>query len=305
MTVLYDLLIVGGGPASFAAAIYGGRAGLAVHIVDEGAGGGQMALSPLVENYPGYESIMGLELTEKMMAHAMNYSTMETGYHVDEIITKDGLFLARGGNKEWKTRAVLLATGAEHRKLNIPGEIEFYGKGVSYCATCDGFFFKDRDVLVIGGGDSALSEARYLLSIGARVTVAHRRDEFRGEKANQDAFFKDGGKVLWNSQAVAFLGDQGLTAVRLKNTKSKDESTFSVHGAFVAIGYNPKNELAKKMGLDLDDEGYIPVDIYQRTEINRVYAAGDITGGLKQVVTAVGQGAKAAMSVYNDIKKMG
>ncbi len=303
MEKTYDLIAIGGGPAAYSAAIYAGRAGLDVHIIDEGMGGGQLATSPLVENYPGYDAILGMELADKMKKQALKYATMSEGYKVMSLEKDPEGFLIASGDKAWRSKTVMISTGAKHRKLGADGESEFYGKGVSYCATCDGFFFRGKKVLVVGGGDSALSEARYLLSLGAEVLVVHRRDELRAEKTKQRSFFDEGGKVEYEHVVKAFRGGDALQEVLLENVKTGETKTVPADGAFVAIGYEPRNLLAKDVGCELSPDGYVITDIRQRTCVPGIFAAGDITGGLKQVVTAVGQGAKAGLAAFQDLEK--
>ena len=199
---------------------------------------------------------------------------------------------------------MLLTTGAESKKLGIPGEHEFQGRGVSYCAACDGYFFKDnKKVIVAGGGNTAATEALYLKNIGVDVTIVHRRETLRAEMFLQQSLTNNNIPILWNTEVKEILGEKFVTGVVLKNTVDKSEKTMKIDGVFVAIGYTPNNGLAKNLGLETDEEGYIKIDPGHRTNIKGIYAAGDITGGIKQIVTAIGQAAVAAMSIFEDIYK--
>ena len=202
----------------------------------------------------------------------------------------------------YSAKAVLLTTGAESKKLGIPGEKEFQGKGVSYCAACDGYFFKDnKKVIVAGGGNTAATEALYLKNIGVDVSIVHRREALRAEQFLQQGLTNNNIPILWNTTVKEILGDKFVTGIALENTVDKTEQTMKIDGVFVAIGYTPDTDLAKKLGVQTDEEGYIKVESGHRTNIKGVYAAGDITGGVKQIVTAVSQGAVAAMSIFEDI----
>lgn len=194
-----------------------------------------------------------------------------------------------------------MATGAKHRKLGVPREERLYGRGVSYCATCDGYFFKGKKVIMVGGGSSAVTEALYLDSLGVSVTLVHRRDKLRAEIRLQESLSSRKIPVLWNLEVRQILGDKIVTGVRVENTKTGKIEKMPVDGIFISIGYQPVNELAKKMGMELDIAGYIKADRQQKTSIPRIYAAGDITGGVKQIVTAVGQEAVAAMTAFEDL----
>ncbi|NOX19658.1 MAG: thioredoxin-disulfide reductase [Nitrospirae bacterium] len=298
-----DLVIVGAGPAGLTAAIYAERSGLSTVVIERGAIGGQVAVTPIVENYPGYTRIPGKTLMDMMAQQALQYTEIHQGEEVLKITrTKKGLFNIKTTSNRYQARAVLLATGAEHKRLGVPGEQRFFGRGVSYCATCDGYFFKDgKKVIMVGGGNSAITEALYLESIGVDVTVVHRRDTLRAEKRLQENLFERKIPVLWNTVVEEIYGDEIVRGVRLKNTKDNSVSDMKLDGVFIAIGYEPNNALARMLGLKLTQDGYIKVDRHQRTSMPGVYAAGDITGGVKQIVTAVGQGATAAVTAFEDL----
>ncbi|MCK4718328.1 MAG: FAD-dependent oxidoreductase [Thermoplasmata archaeon] len=299
-----DVAIIGAGAAGLAAAIYAGRSGLSPVVFESKMVGGQTSLSPSIENYPGFKSISGSDLMTAFKNHAENYADIKEWAPVTKVVRQGNDFLLDAKGGPYLAKKIILATGAVHRKLNVPGEEELSGKGVSYCATCDGFFFKDRKILVIGGGNTALAEAAYLLDTGVKeASLAHRRDKLRGEKFLEDIFKKKGGKVLWNTVATSFNGEDRLSSVTLKNVDDGTESTMEVDGVFVAVGITPSNELAQSLGVNMDDGGYIIVDLEQRTNVPGVYAVGDNSVGLRQVVTGAGAGAVAAISAHSDITK--
>ena len=301
----YDIIIVGAGPGGLTAGIYAGRQGTKNLILDKGFAGGIGREVPLMENYPGFDSISGLELIEKMKAQAVKNCELHESENVQEIIRTDDeyRFTVKTDKDSYSTKTVILATGSSHRQLDAKGEEEFKGKGVSYCATCDGFFFQGRDVIMVGGGNSALQEALYLNNLGANVTLVHRRDEFRAQKYLQDQIKDESINVIYNAVVEEIKGDMLVESVVLKDTKSGELSELSVSGIFVSVGYIPHTELAKELGVDLDESGHIIIDKEQKTSVDYVYAIGDVCVGLKQWVVACGEGAVAATSAYHDLKK--
>jgi thioredoxin reductase (NADPH) len=299
-----DVLIIGAGPAGLTAAIYAERSGLKTVVLEKSTIGGQVAITPIVENYPGFTKIGGKALMDMMAQQAIHYSDVHEGEEVLEILKKDALFEIKTTRTTYTAKAILFTTGAESKKLGIPGEKEFQGRGVSYCATCDGYFFKDgKKVIVVGGGNTAATEALYLKNIGVDVTIAHRRGALRAEKFLQQGLADNRIPVLWNTEIREILGDKFVHSIRTENTADKSQKILKADGVFVAIGYTPNNELAINLGIEVDEEGYLKVDRGHRTNIKGIYAAGDITGGIKQIVTAVSQGAVAAMSIFEDISK--
>jgi thioredoxin reductase (NADPH) len=297
-----DLLIIGAGPAGLTAAIYAERSGLKTVVVEKSNIGGQVAITPVVENYPGFTKIGGKTLMDMMAQQAIQYTDIHEGEEVLEIQKTGDLFEIKTNRTLYSAKAVLLTTGAESKKLGIPGEKEFQGKGVSYCAACDGYFFKDsKKVIVAGGGNTAATEALYLKNIGVDVSIVHRRETLRAELFLQQSLTNNKIPILWNTTVKEILGEKFVTGIILENTVDKSEKTIKIDGVFVAIGYTPNNDLAKKLGVETDEEGYIKVGPGQRTNIKGIYAAGDITGGFKQIVTAVSQGAVVAMSIFEDI----
>lgn len=293
----FELAIVGAGPAGYSAAIYAERAGIKTVVFDRSGGGGLASIAPNIENYVGFESISGAELMEKMKAHASKYAEMKLYEEITRIEkTDDGFQLTTAEDTVFHVGAVLLTVGTEHRKLQCEGIRQFEGRGVSYCATCDGFFFKEKNVGVVGGGNSALIEAIYLKQIGCNnVYLIHRRDSLRAEEAYEEDAKKAGVEFLLDSIVDKVEGDETLSSIKVKNMKTGESRDLDVDGLFISIGVVPQNELAKDLGVHLDEQGYIKVDSQMRTNVKGVYAAGDITGGLRQVITAAAQGAVAAL----------
>lgn len=294
----FELAIIGAGPAGYSAAIYAERAGIKTVVFDKSGGGGLASIAPNIENYAGFESITGAELMEKMKAHASKYAEMKLYEEINSIKKTDGGFkLTTAEDNVFHVGSVLLTVGTEHRKLRCEGIQQFEGRGVSYCATCDGFFFKEKNVGVVGGGNSALIEAIYLKQIGCKnVYLIHRRDTLRAEDAYEEDAKKAGVEFLLNSIVEKVDGDELLSSITVKNNKTEESKKLDVNGLFISIGVVPQNELAKDLGVHLDEHGYIKVDSQMRTNVKGVYAAGDITGGLRQIVTAAAQGAVAALT---------
>jgi thioredoxin reductase (NADPH) len=301
----YDIIIVGAGPGGLTAGIYAGRQGTKNLIIDKGFAGGIGREVPEMENYPGFESISGLELIEKMKNQAIKNCELHENENVLEIIKTDNeyKFTVKTDNNSYLSKTVILATGSSHRQLNVKGEEEFKGKGVSYCATCDGFFFQGRDIIMVGGGNSALQEALYLNNLGANVTLVHRRDEFRAQKHLQNQIEEEGIDIIYNSVVEEIKGDMLVESVILKDKLTGELSELPVSGIFISVGYIPHTELAKQLGVDLDESGHIIIDKEQKTNVDYVYAIGDVCVGLKQWVVACGEGAVAATSAYHDLKK--
>jgi thioredoxin reductase (NADPH) len=292
-----ELAIIGGGPAGFSAAIYAVRSGINTIVFDKGFGGGLAAVSPNIENYAGFESISGIDLVEKMKAHAGKYTDIKFNETVNNISKKGKEFIIETDKDSYNVKAVLLSTGTEYRKLNVEGEKELAGKGVSYCATCDGFFFKDKNVAVIGGGNTALVEAVFLKQIGCKnVYLIHRRDQLRAEKAYQDDAIEKGVEIIYETHVEKILGNDKVESLELHNVNTDKISKLPIDGVFVSIGEEPQNAIAKELGCKIDEKGYVIVDRQQRTSVEGVYAAGDITGGLRQVITACAEGAIAALA---------
>ena len=300
----YDIIIIGAGPGGLTAGIYAGRQGTKNLMIDRDLAGGIGREVPEMENYPGFDNISGLELIEKMKSQAIKNTELHENENVSEIIKNEGEypFTVKTDKDEYQTKTIVLATGSSHRQLNAKGEEEFKGKGVSYCATCDGFFFKGRDIVMVGGGNSALQEALYLNNLGANVTLIHRRDEFRAQKHLQNMIKEKNINTILNATVEEIKGDMLVESVILKDTQTGELSELTINGVFISVGYIPHNELAKQLNVNLDESGHIIVDKQQKTNIDYVYAIGDVCAGLKQWVVACGEGAVAASSAYDDIK---
>jgi len=297
-----DLVIIGGGPAGLTAAIYAVRAGLNSILIEKSNLGGQVAITPVVENYPGFMRIGGKSLVDLIVQQAAQYADIHLGEAVKEIAHEGNRLQVKTNRALYIAKGVIVATGVDSKALNVPGERRLYGRGVSYCSTCDGYFFKDgKKVIVVGGGNTAAADALYLHNLGANVTLVHRRDSLRTEARLRESLDQSRIPVLWSSEVKEILGDKLVKSIKIQDMKTGAVKELPTDGVFVAIGYVPKNEIAKSLGLPLDEEGYIKADLNMRTSIPMVYAAGDITGGAKQIVVAVAQGSVAAMSAFEDI----
>ncbi|AMD17131.1 thioredoxin reductase [Methanobrevibacter sp. YE315] len=300
----YDIIIIGAGPGGLTAGIYAGRQGTKNLIIDRDLTGGLGREVPAMENYPGFDNISGLELIEKMKEQAVKNCELHEMEEVTEITkTEDEYrFTVKTTKDEYQSKTIILATGSSHQSLDAKGEEEFKGKGVSYCATCDGFFFAGRDIIMVGGGNSALQEALYLKNLGANVTLVHRRDEFRAQKHLQDMIKEAGINTILNATVEEIKGEMLVESVVLKDTKTGELSEIPTNGVFISVGYIPHTELAKQLDVNLDESGHIIIDKNQKTNIDYVYAIGDVCIGLKQWVVACGEGAVAATSAFEDLQ---
>jgi thioredoxin reductase (NADPH) len=295
-----DLVIVGGGPAGLTAGIYAVRSGLRTAIIEREALGGQVATTPIVENYPGFTSVGGKTLVDIMVSHALQYVQIFQGEAVVDVKIEKPISVLTNRRK-FTTKSVLLATGATHRHLGIPGESRLSGKGVSYCSTCDGPLFKGRKVVMVGGGNSAVTEALHLFHMGVDVTLIHRRDTLRAQDFLAKQLLDTKIPVLWDTEVKEIHGEDRVEEILLINNKSGETRTFKTEGVFIAIGYTPAIELASLLGLGINEDGYIQHDGRHRTKVPGIYSAGDVEGGYKQIVTASGQGAEAAMTIFEDM----
>ncbi|BBO90249.1 FAD-dependent oxidoreductase [Desulfosarcina ovata] len=294
-----QLVIIGGGPAGLTAGIYAARSGLKSVVVEKGVLGGQVALTPVVENYPGMKQVGGKTLVDIMVTHALEYVDIFPGEAVVDIIPGQP-HIVQTSRRKFKTQAVLLATGASHRNLGVPGEAKFSGRGVSYCATCDGPLFRGKRVFMVGGGNSAVTEALHLHNMGVDVTLVHRRDRLKAQEVLTHQLNDNGIPVRYNTEVKEVLGDNRVTGVKLLDNTTGETATEAADGVFLAIGYDPTVDLARKVGLEMTEDGYIKHNEF-RTNIPGIYVAGDVTGGSKQIVTAAGYGSEAALAVFEDI----
>lgn len=303
---IYDVIIIGAGPAGLTAAVYTSRANLSTLMLERGAPGGQMANTEDIENYPGFDHILGPDLSAKMFEHARKFGA-EYGFgDVTDIEDGKEYKTIYVGEKTYKTRTVIITTGAEYRKIGIPGEEELTGRGVSYCAVCDGAFFRQKEIVVVGGGDSAVEEGAYLTRFADKVTIIHRRDELRAQKILQDrAFANDKINFIWSTEVKEVNEKDGkIGSLTLKSTKDGSESTFETDGMFVYVGMVPLTAPFEKLGI-LDENGYVETNDVMETKIPGIYAAGDVREKLlRQIVTATGDGSVAAQAAQQYIESL-
>ena len=303
----YDVVIIGGGPAGLTAGIYAGRGGLKTVIVEKGLPGGQIAQTEEVENYPGFpEGISGPELAGRMVQQAEKFGARIV---MDEVLgiekTEEG-FLVRGFERNYPARAVIIATGANPRKLGVPGEEKFYGRGVSTCATCDAFFYREKEVVVVGGGDAAVEEGLFLTKFARKVTLVHRRDELRANKVAQARAFQNPKMhFLFSHVVTEILGEEQVTGVRLKNLKTGEEYVYPTDGVFVFIGHEPNTAFLKGV-VELRPDGYVAVRDEVFTSVPGIFAAGDVADPIyRQLTTSVGAGTRAAMMAEKYLSEKG
>lgn len=294
---MYDLIIIGSGPAGYAAAIYARRSLLSTLLITGNVPGGWAALTAEIENYPGFpEGILGQDLMERMRQQAVRFGTEILMDEVTEVDFAQHPFRVTTYSDDYQAKAVVVATGVSQRMLGVPGEVELAGKGVSRCATCDGLFFTDKRLVVVGGGDSAVDEAIFLTRYAREVHIVHRRDRLRAQRVAQERAFKNPKiSFIWNTIVTEIIGKDRVTGVKLRNVETGEEYVFECDGVFIYIGSQPNTELFRGK-LELDEMGYIVADADGHTSVPGVFAAGDVCERkLKQIVTAVSSGARAAM----------
>ncbi len=303
---IYDVIIIGAGPAGMTAAVYTSRANLQTLMIERGIPGGQMANTEEVENYPGFETILGPELSTKMFDHAKKFGAEYAYGDVKEIVDGEEYKIVRAGSKEYKAKAIILSSGAEYKKIGVPGEKELGGRGVSYCAVCDGAFFKQKELFVIGGGDSAVEEGVYLTRFASKVTIVHRREELRAQKILQErAFANEKVDFIWNHTLKEIHEKDGkVGSVTLVSTANGEEQELNADGVFVYIGMNPLSKPFENLGIT-NAGGYILTDETMETKIPGIFAAGDIREKtLRQIVTATGDGSIAAQSAQHYVEML-
>ncbi len=292
------VVIIGSGPAGLTAALYTARAGLKPVVIAGPAFGGQVSWTHEIENYPGFPGGSGAELVETMRKQAETFGTridMDVALEVD--VSHGSPFTIKTGNSEYKTEALIVTVGASPRKLDVPGEEAYIGRGVSYCGTCDGFFFRGKPIVVVGGGDSAIKESLFLTRFATRVDVIHRRDSLRSEPELQKrAFANDKIHFIWDTVVEEIKGENKVKSIRLRNLKTNETRDYPTDGVFIFVGHDPNNSLFEGQ-LKMDEHGYVITDTLYRTNVEGVFAAGEIQDPLwKQVATSVGQGCAAALS---------
>ncbi|KGR80017.1 thioredoxin-disulfide reductase [Ureibacillus manganicus] len=303
---IYDVVIIGAGPAGMTAAVYASRANLATLMIERGIPGGQMANTEEVENYPGFDHILGPELSTKMFEHAKKFGAEYVYGDVKEVIDGEEYKTINAGTKQYKTRSIIIATGAEYKKMGVPGEKELGGRGVSYCAVCDGAFFKQKNLIVVGGGDSAVEEGVYLTRFADKVTIVHRRDKLRAQKILQDrAFANEKVDFIWNHTVKEINESNGkVGSVTLVNTVDGSEQEVQADGVFVYIGLVPLTAPFKSLGI-LNEHGYVPTNENMESSVKGIFAAGDVRDKtLRQIVTATGDGSIAAQSAQHFVEEL-
>ena len=307
MAKVYDVIIIGSGPSGYTAAIYAARANLSVLMFQGYQVGGQLMLTSDVENYPGFEEgILGPPMMEKFEMQARRFGTEMIPEDVSAVDFSERPFKVTADSGEYFARTIIISTGASAKWLGLPSEERLQGRGVSACATCDGFFFKNKDVVVVGGGDTALEEATFLTRYASHVTVVHRRDGLRASKIMQDRAFKNPKiSFIWNTEVVEVVGDDAVTGLRLRNVKNGEENILPTQGLFLAIGHEPNTGLFKGV-IDMDKKGYITPVEFTMTNIPGVFAAGDVTDHrYRQAVTAAGDGCRAAIDLERWLESQG
>lgn len=303
---IYDVVIIGSGPGGMTAALYTSRANLKTLILEKGVPGGELLNTSDVENYPGFATISGPDLADNMYKGAMQFGAEYAYGNVSNIELDGDLKVITAGNKTYYAYAVVIATGSFHRKLEVPGEEEYSGRGVSYCAVCDGAFFKEKNIFVIGGGDSAVEEGTYLTQFGKKVTVVHRRDQLRAQKVLQDrAFANEKMDFVWNSIVEEIVGDGNqVTAIRLKDVQTGEATEHPADGVFIYVGLLPVSAPFQNLKIT-DAEGWIVTNEKMETAIPGIFAVGDVRQKtLRQITTAVGDGGQAGHGVYNYVEEI-
>ena len=292
-----DLLIIGSGPAGLSAALYAARADLEPLVLTGMTLHGQASITDIIENYPGFpEGIGGAELGQLFQTQAERFGAEIVMDQATSVVLSHQPFLVETYGETFRAKAIIISTGADHRKLDVPGEKELTGKGVSYCGTCDGWFFKGKDIVVVGGGDSALEEGLFLTRFAKSVTIIHRRDELRaGAILQKRAFANDKIQFIWDTVVTEIIGEDAVDAVRLENVKTGEERVHETEGVFIFIGHTPNSDMFAGQ-LDVDDKGYIAVNKFMETSRSGVFAAGEVADpDFRQVITSAGMGAAAAI----------
>jgi len=301
----YDIIIIGAGPAGLTAAMYCARAKMKTLIIGDMVPGGQTMLTDRIENYPGFESISGMDLMMNMYKQVEKLNVLIVTKKATEILQDENGFIIKTKTENFKALAVIIATGATYKHLGVKGEKEFGGRGVSYCGVCDAPFFKDKEIAIIGGGDTAVYEAVYLLKFASKLHIIHRRDRLRATKIMQDKVLQNPKtKVHWESVLEEIAGNRTVESIRIKNVKTEESTEVKVDGVFIFVGINPLSDIAKEI-VTIDNKGYVLTDQQMHTSCKGVFACGDVRSKiLRQVSTAVGEAATAAFSAQQYVEKM-
>ena len=307
MAKSYDVIIIGAGPAGMTAALYASRANLSVLLLDRGIYGGQMNNTAAIENYPGFKSVLGPDLAKDMYESATQFGAEYAYGSVESVEDRGDVKIVTTDSDTFETKALVIGTGSEYRKLGVTGEDTYGGRGVSYCAVCDGAFFRNKHVVVVGGGDSAIEEGTYLTQLADKVTVIHRRDQLRAQQILQDrAFANPKMEFVWNSNVTEIIGDdKKVTGVKVNNNKTGEDSEIAVDGVFIYVGINPITKPFSNLGIT-DENGWIETNDHMETKVSGIFAVGDVRKkDLRQVATAVGEGGTAGQGVYTYITALG
>lgn len=302
---IYDVVIVGAGPAGMTAAVYASRANLSTLMLERGMPGGQVANTEEVENFPGFDYITGPELSNKMFEHAQKFGAEYKYGDIKDVELDGDIKVIKTSSEDILARSLIIATGTEHKKIGIPGEDLLSGRGVSYCAVCDGAFFKEKHLVVIGGGDSAVEEGIFLTKFASKVTIVHRRDELRAQKILQDrAFNNDKIEFIWNTEIQSINGENKVSSVTLKNNETDEVYDFDADGVFIYIGLQPLTAPFKNLDI-LTEDNYIESNEEMETPIKGIFAAGDVrVKSLRQIVTATGDGSIAAQNAAEYLESL-
>ncbi|WP_086990368.1 thioredoxin-disulfide reductase [Levilactobacillus brevis] len=302
----YDVIVIGAGPGGMTGALYASRANLSVLMLDRGIYGGQMNNTAAIENYPGFKSVLGPDLAKDMYEGSTQFCAEYAYGSVTAIEDHGDHKIVKTDDGDYETKAVIVATGSEYKKLGVPGEDKFGGRGVSYCAVCDGAFFKNREVVVIGGGDSAVEEGLYLAGLASKVTIIHRRDQLRSQKILQDrAFANDKIEFVWNTNVTEILGDDmKVTGVATKNNQTGETGEIAASGVFIYVGTLPMTDAFTDLGIT-DDAGWIKTNDHMATAVPGIFAIGDVRQkDLRQITTAVGDGGIAGQAVFSYLEDL-
>lgn len=302
----YDVIVIGAGPGGMTGALYASRANLSVLMLDRGIYGGQMNNTAAIENYPGFKSVLGPDLAKDMYDGSTQFGAEFAYGSVESIEDHGDHKVVKTDDGDYSAKAVIVATGSEYKKLGVPGEDEFGGRGVSYCAVCDGAFFKNREVIVVGGGDSAIEEGIYLAGLASKVTIVVRRDQLRAQKIIQDrAFANEKIEFVWNTNVTAVLGDEmKVTGVATKNNQTGETGELAASGVFIYVGTLPMTDAFKGLGI-LDEAGWIKTDDHMATAVPGIFAIGDVRQkDLRQITTAVGDGGIAGQEAFSYLETL-